>query len=95
MGMKVCKLVRLTQKDEKGNFANTKEGKITLRKKVVISEESVKETEDNFKSTGLLYIVDETATAARDKMVDAEIEAARNTEAKEQEAPKVDAGATL
>lgn len=86
MGMKVAKLVRLTNKDEKGNFVSKGEGKITLRKRVVIDESSVKETEENHGISGLLYIVDETATKARDKEVEAEVNAVRNI-GKTDEAP--------
>lgn len=75
--MKVCKLVRLTNKDEKGQFVNSKEGRITLRNRVIVSEESVKETEDNFATTGLLYIVDAKATSERDADVEAEVNEAR------------------
>ena len=71
MGMKVCKLVRLTQKNEDGEFVKGKEGVITVRNRAVVSEESVTETENNYKLSGLLYIVDEKATAKRDKDVEA------------------------
>lgn len=69
--MKVCKLVRLTQKDSNG-FIESKEGIITVRGKVVVSEETVKESEENYQSTGLLYKVDKKKTEARDKELEAE-----------------------
>lgn len=77
MGMKVCKLVRLSSKNTEGEFVNGKEGKLTLRSRVVIDEASVKESEENYKQTGLLYVVDEKATAARDVEVEAEVNAAK------------------
>lgn len=76
--MKVCKLVSLTKKDQKGNFVNSKEGMIVRRNKVVIPAEDVEAAEENFETTGLLYIVDEKATAARNKIVEKEIEAAKS-----------------
>jgi hypothetical protein len=85
MGMKVCKLVRLTSKDSEGLYVNGKEGKVTLRNRVVVSEDSVKEYEDNYGTSGLLYIVDEKATAKRDAEVEAEVKAARGIE--EEKAP--------
>lgn len=72
MSMKVCELVRLTKKVKKGDdivFQNSKEGRISMRKRVVVSEETVKESEDTYESTGLLYVVNQAATAARDKIV--------------------------
>lgn len=84
--MKVCKLVRLTNKDEKGQFVNSKEGRITLRNRVVVSEDSVKETEDNFTTTGLLYLVDAKATAERDADVEAEVNEARGISGDEKKA---------
>ena len=86
MGMKVCKHVRLTKKNDKGEFEiGTKgEGQITIRTKVVVDESSVKESEDNYKNTGLLYVVDVKATAERDELVAKELEESRgsNVEAK-------------
>lgn len=73
MGMKVCKLVQLSKKNDKGLFdKKSEEGRIVHRKRVIVSEESVKETEDNCGTTGMLYVVNEKATAARDAEVDAE-----------------------
>lgn len=90
MGMVVAKLIRLTDKSENGEFKNSKEGKITVRKRVIIDRDSVTETEDNYKQTGLLYVVDETATLAREKEVDAEVKEARRQE-KEGNAPAAQA----
>lgn len=84
--MKVCKLVRLTNKDEKGQFVNGKEGRITLRSRVVISEDSVKETEENYPTTGLLYVVDTKATSERDADVEAEVNEARGFSGDEKKA---------
>jgi hypothetical protein len=73
MGMKVCKLVRLTKKDDKGLYdQKSKEGMHVVRKRAVVSEESVNETVENCATTGLLYIVDEKATTARDLEVNGE-----------------------
>lgn len=87
--MKVCKLVRLTKKDEKGNFVNNREGRITIRNKAVVSDESVKETEGNYETTGLLYIVDEAKTKERNKIVEAESEGNVNLEEEEQTGAKL------
>ena len=70
--MKVCKLVRLTKKNEKGEFVNGKDGVIPVRKRAVVSKETVEETQENYHLTGLLYIIDEKATAERDAIVEAE-----------------------
>jgi len=59
--MKVVKLVRLQSKDEKGNFKKDGSSKVK-RNRAVVSDEVVKESEENYKFTGLLYIVDEKAT---------------------------------
>lgn len=74
---KVCKLVRLASKDAEGNFANVKEGRITLRERVIVSNDTVQESEANFGMTGRLYIVDKEATAERNAKVEAE-QAAHN-----------------
>ena len=79
MGMKVCKLVRLTKKDADGKFTKGKEGQITLRKKVVVPQESVDEFDANFESTGIVYLVDEKATEERDAIVEAEVSESRGT----------------
>jgi hypothetical protein len=82
MEMKVCKLVRLTKRNADGTeFAKDKEGQIILRKKVVVSEETIEEYETNYKTSGLLYIVDEAKTKQRNKTVAVEVEASRNGEA--------------
>jgi len=72
--MKVAKLVRLTKKDSEGLFVNDKDNQTTLRSRAIVSAETVKESEDNYKNTGLLYIVDKKATAERDEIVAAENE---------------------
>jgi hypothetical protein len=77
MGMKVCKLVRLTNKGAEGKFLKTGEGQITERKKAVISEETVKEFEDTCETSGLLYIVNEKLTKQRDAIVDKEVSESR------------------
>lgn len=80
MAMKVCKLVRLTKKDSEGNYvysAKSKEGQIEVRKRVIVDEATVAESDANFQSSGLLYVVDEKATAERDDLVEAEVEASR------------------
>jgi hypothetical protein len=67
MGMKVCKLVRLTKKDKEGNFvASDKEGQILIRKRAIISEESLNDAKGSSKHSGLLYVIDESATKDRD-----------------------------
>jgi hypothetical protein len=95
MGMKVCKLVRLTKKDEKGNFdATSKEGQIIVRKKAVVSEDSITETEDNCGTTGLLYIVDKAATAERNQLVELEIANSRKGDVENMEVVAEDAKST-
>ena len=98
MVMKVCELVRLTKKDVDGNFEKGKEGRITVRNRVVVSEESVAEFEGNYKSTGLLYIVDAEATSERDAQVEDEVSELRGTKGfmqglEEQEAAEKEAAA--
>lgn len=88
--MKVCKFVRLTSKDPKGKFVNSKDGRTTIRTKVVVSEDTVKETEANFETTGLLYIVDEAKTKERNAVVEAE-----NAGTEEVENKGTEAGAKL
>jgi hypothetical protein len=56
---------------------------------IVVSEESIKETKENYQISGLLYVVDKAATAARDKVVDAEVEEARNPAGDAPKAPAV------
>ena len=83
MGMKVCKLVKLTKKDDKGEYVVTgTEGHIVARKRTVVSEETVAEFKDNAKSTGLLYIVNEAETKKRDKVVEKEVATSRGLEKK-------------
>jgi predicted nucleic acid-binding Zn-ribbon protein len=74
--MKVCKLVRLTSKDpETGKFVKGEKGsQVTLRTRTVVPESTVEESESNCGKTGLLYIVDEKATAKRNAIVEAEAE---------------------
>lgn len=70
--MKVCELVRLTKKVKEGDdivFQNSKEGRISVRKRAIVSEETVKESEANYKSTGLIYVVNVAETTKRDKIV--------------------------
>jgi hypothetical protein len=74
MAMKVCKLVRLAVKDEKGNFDKAK-ASVTVRSRVVVDESSVKETEENYKQSGLLYVVDEKATKERDAKIEEQLTA--------------------
>lgn len=70
MGMKVCKLVRLTQKNDKGEFVKGKDAShVEVRSRVVIPEETVAEYEESSAARGLLYVVDEKATAERDEIV--------------------------
>lgn len=77
MESKVCKLVRLTSKDDKGKFVKGEKGsQVIVRKKCVVSESSVNESEKNYEKTGMLYIIDEKATELRNKIVEAENEAA-------------------
>jgi hypothetical protein len=62
--MKVAKKVLLLTKDNKGKFLNNENHKV-LRNRAVVQDEVVAETQANYKETGLLYIVDEKATAER------------------------------
>ena len=80
MGMVVAKLVRLTRKNENGEFEKDGEGKITVRKRVVIDQSSVDEFKGNYKTSGLIYEVDKEETAKRNKTVEAEVAAARKAE---------------
>lgn len=66
--MKVCKLVRLTQKDKNGDYKKDLQTAKVERERVVVSEKSVKDSELTSKSSGLLYVVDKEATAERDKV---------------------------
>lgn len=59
--MKVAKKVRLLTKDKNGLFQNNKNYEV-LRNKAVVQESVIEETESNYKSTGVLYLVDEKAT---------------------------------
>lgn len=64
--IKVCNLVKLLEKDKDGLFK--KDGQHTVvREKAKVLAESVSEFENNYKDTGMLYIVDEEATKARNK----------------------------
>ncbi len=77
--MKVCKLVRLTSKNEKGLFVKgEKAAHVVLRNKCVVSQETVNNSEKNYEKTGLLYVVDEKKTAERDSKI--ELEKAGNIE---------------
>lgn len=87
MEMKVCKLIRLTKKVKEGDdmvFQNSKEGRITVRERAVVSKETVEESEANYKTTGLLYVVNETATAERDAIVEGENTSQLKEEKKEE-----------
>lgn len=64
--MKVAKLLRLKSKDEKG-FYKADGANEVMRSKAIITDEAVAESESNYKESGLLYIVDEEATAEREK----------------------------
>lgn len=63
--MKVCKKVRLLTKKE-GKF-NTDGQKEVLRNRMIISNQVIEETNKGSKDTGLMYIIDEEATALRNK----------------------------
>jgi hypothetical protein len=96
MEMKVCSLVQLTKKNDKGEFTKDgKEGKITIRKRVIVPQSSVEEYEGNYASSGLLYVVDEKATAERNKLVETEVNAARNAETEEEDNSTKKAAAQL
>lgn len=68
MAIKVCKLVRLAKKNSKGLFVKDKEGQIIVRSRILVPDEEVAEKEANYGDTGLLYIVDEEATAERNAL---------------------------
>lgn len=53
--MKAVKLVRLQEKDSKGNFKKAG-NHVVLRERVKISEKSIAESEASYETTGLLYI---------------------------------------
>jgi len=62
--MKVVKKVRFLTKDRNGNFVKSDTFQI-LRERAVISQQSIEESEITYPETGILYIVDEKATAER------------------------------
>lgn len=59
--MKVAKKVRLLTKDKDGNFKKSENVEI-LRHRSVINQSTVTESEQSYKETGVLWIVDEKAT---------------------------------
>lgn len=86
--IKVCNLVRLLEKDAKGLFI--KDGqKSVLREGAKVLAESVIESENNYKDTGVLWIVDEKATEERNKLKAPKEEAPK--EPKSKKAPKEEA----
>lgn len=68
--MKVAKKVRLVQKDNKGLFIKN-DNYVVVRNRAIVLESVIKEAEANYKSIGLLWIVDEEATKERDALNDA------------------------
>lgn len=68
MGMKVCKKVRLLEKDAKGFYK--KEGQsVVVRERAIIDELSVKESEGNCYNNGILWVVDEKETKKRELLL--------------------------
>ena len=61
--MKVAQKVRLLTKDKDGRFIKNDTFAV-LRNRAVIQPEVVKETEENYKDTGVLWIVDVKETKA-------------------------------
>lgn len=72
MAFKVCKLVRLTKKNEKGEFEKNEKNSILVRSKAIVSEETIADSETSCAKTGLLYIVDEKLTKKRESELEAE-----------------------
>ena len=66
--MKVAKKVKLLTKDGKGLFVKNDTFTV-LRDRAVIQESVVKEHEDNYKTTGVVYIVDKEATKEREEEI--------------------------
>jgi hypothetical protein len=59
--MKVAQKRRLLTKTDKGLFINNDTFKIE-RHRAVIEESTIKESEESYKETGLIWVVDEKAT---------------------------------
>ncbi len=66
--MKVVKKIRLLTKDSKGLFQNN-EQHVVMRHRAIVQESTIEETRGNYKTTGVLYVVDEKATAERDEQM--------------------------
>lgn len=64
--MKVAKKVRLLTKDKDGKFIKN-ETFAVLRDRAVVQSEVVKETELNYKDTGVLWLVDVAETKEREE----------------------------
>lgn len=54
--MKTVKLVRLQEKDSKGNFKKAG-NHVVLRERVKVSEQTIAEFDAEYEATGLLYVV--------------------------------------
>lgn len=65
--MKVVKKVKLLTKDKDGNYVKNDTCEI-LRHRAVVQEILVAEYENNYKETGIVYIVDEAATNERNEL---------------------------
>ena len=65
--MKVAKKVRLLAKDKDGFYIKNETQAVVMRTRAVVSQDVITDTEYNYKETGILYIVDEQATAERNE----------------------------
>lgn len=65
--MKVAQKRRLLLKTNKGEFINNDTFKIE-RERAVIQDEVIKESENSYKETGIIWVVDEQATKEREEL---------------------------
>jgi|JI61114C2RNA_FD_contig_31_31098_length_758_multi_2_in_0_out_0_2 hypothetical protein len=82
--IKVCNLVKLLEKDEKGLYKKDGQHKV-VRANAKVLAESVTETENNYVDSGMIYIVDEEATKAWHKAKEAKANPVKATKATKEE----------
>lgn len=85
--IKVCNLVRLLEKNDKGLFKKDGQKKV-IREGVKVLEESVSQSEGNYEDSGMLYIVDEKANAEWHKSKEKPVKAKKTVETKTEEDAK-------
>lgn len=74
MKVKVCKKIKLLEKDKNGQFIKTENHKV-LRERSVVMESSIAESENYYKMSGVLWVVDEEATKEREDKLNPKKEA--------------------